>query len=650
MHLELKGLSAELGDLQHQGLILAVDQLSIHPKEKIAIYGASGLGKSSLLKILAGLEGEHIQITYESLVVDHPIHPQDRFAIFEKLRNHQIAYVAQDFALIDHLSVLDHLSLHAQLQGRSLSPQEKQRQSEILGILELIGFENRAPKTLSQGEQQRVAIARAVMQNPQILLLDEPSAHLDPFMSKKLLDLLMSLPCAVVMISHDPTLVSVFPKQWTLKQKIQDQCRYVQLEQLEQISSNAEKPSVQILDNQNQILENQDQTSSLSILFKRFYAIFHYLLNALSYYRKRYILLIFAMVLVLSLFATIHQIMHFYEQQLDDRAKQTPLVLGKIGSRYDLVLNTLYYQGEPIPTIPQIVLDEVMAENLGVAVPIYIKWTVYQSPLIATNFDYFEQRKMTLQAGSWPSLNGEVVVGEAFAQKHRLNVGDWVYSDQQNLYELAAAYPLKMKITGILKPHHPKQVDDFAVFCDLKTAWIIQGLAHGHQKVEGSADASILTYQEINKTNIDDFHFHGEWEQLPISALLIFSESAKDQTLLKSKYQINTSYQIQSPQKVIWELLTMVFQFKKLLDVILSILAMMILLLVIIVLRMSFQQRQKERQTLMELGMNRPFIRKLIGYEIFALISFTLLFVLAFAWLVQHYFLLAIFNGIQLNL
>ena len=159
-----------------------------------------------------------------------------------------------------------------------------------------------------------------------------------------------------------------------------------------------------------------------------------------------------------------------------------------------------------------------------------------------------------------------------------------------------------------------------------------------------------MTYQEINNANIDDFHFHGEWEQLPISALLIFSESEKDQTLLKAKYQINTSYQIQSPQKVIWELLTMVFQFKKLLDVILSILGMMILLLVIIVLRMSFQQRQKERQTLIELGMNRNFIRKLLSYEIIALISFTLFFVLVFAWFVQSYFLLAIFNGIQLNL
>lgn len=118
--------------------------------------------------------------------------------------------------------------------------------------------------------------------------------------------------------------------------------------------------------------------------------------------------------------------------------------------------------------------------------------------------------------------------------------GDTVISSPESVFDLAGVYPLKMKVAGVLAPSHTP--DDDAIFVDLKTAWIIQGLGHGHQDLaapeaesavlarEGNritANASVVQYNEIGPDNISSFHFHGDLDGYPVTAVLAVPNDAK---------------------------------------------------------------------------------------------------------------------------
>ena len=128
---------------------------------------------------------------------------------------------------------------------------------------------------------------------------------------------------------------------------------------------------------------------------------------------------------------------------------------------------------------------------------------------------------------------GEAVLGADVARELQLEVGDYVISSPENVFDLAGVYPLKMPVVGILATAFSP--DDQAIFVDTKTSWVIQGLGHGHQdlnsksataqvlKKEGDnivANASVLQYNEITPDNIASFHFHGDRSEQPISAII----------------------------------------------------------------------------------------------------------------------------------
>ena len=126
---------------------------------------------------------------------------------------------------------------------------------------------------------------------------------------------------------------------------------------------------------------------------------------------------------------------------------------------------------------------------------------------------------------------------------------DFELLDYENLLDLAGIYPLKMEVTGVLEKSHTS--DDLAAFVDLKTAWVIQGLGHGHEDVTKLKDPTLVLkrsesnvaataklhhYMEITEANIDSFHFHGDLTGYPISALLALPHDAKSGTILRGRY------------------------------------------------------------------------------------------------------------------
>jgi polar amino acid transport system ATP-binding protein len=176
-----------------QRRIISVEPLELQAGERVAVVGRSGSGKSTFLKMLAGLvqfDGQPISISGgldegETLQFSRLIDPR-------RLRRAgiQIAYVPQQLGLWFNMSVRDNITLPAR---RLLGHSEEQAEDECRRILDRLGLSqkiNSRPIQLSGGEQQRVAIARAALCNPNIVLLDEITSALDPSTTGEILKLL----------------------------------------------------------------------------------------------------------------------------------------------------------------------------------------------------------------------------------------------------------------------------------------------------------------------------------------------------------------------------------------------------------------------------------------------------------------------------
>jgi len=175
--------------------------LSLASGEQLALQGASGVGKSTLLNLLAGLgEPDAGRVLYQgqdlSLMSD-----AERLA----LRRTAFGFVFQAFHLMPHLTVLQNTMVPCLLAGMPVG-QATEQASSLLNGLDLNQCTDAYPATLSGGEQQRVALARALVHQPQLVLADEPTGNLDPQTAKQALDLLCSTcrtqGAALLMVTH----------------------------------------------------------------------------------------------------------------------------------------------------------------------------------------------------------------------------------------------------------------------------------------------------------------------------------------------------------------------------------------------------------------------------------------------------------------
>ncbi|TKJ33828.1 MAG: hypothetical protein CEE38_19590 [Planctomycetes bacterium B3_Pla] len=181
--------------------------LAVKKGEFVAIVGASGSGKSTLLHILGALDKPSKgTVKFESRDLN-------RFSAgdLNRFRNKAVGFVFQFYHLLDELSVLENVFLPA-MAGRSLvgwlacRRWAKRRASELLAQLGLAERTKHKPYQLSGGERQRVAIARALMNEPRLLLADEPTGNLDSATGNGILEVLESLNRAgqtIVMVTHD---------------------------------------------------------------------------------------------------------------------------------------------------------------------------------------------------------------------------------------------------------------------------------------------------------------------------------------------------------------------------------------------------------------------------------------------------------------
>ena len=322
------------------------------------------------------------------------------------------------------------------------------------------------------------------------------------------------------------------------------------------------------------------------------------------------------------------------EQQLMSRAATTPLVVGVRGSSLDLVMNTLYFGDEVPELITMAASDRVMETDLALPIPVYVRFRARGHPIVGTTLDYFEFRGLKVAEGQQMAVLGDCVVGAGAAEKLGLKPGDELVSSPENMFDLAGVYPLKMKVTGVLQKSHTS--DDLAVFVDLKTTWVIQGLGHGHQDVtvlkdptlvlkrtedNVAATAKLYHYMEITDENIDSFHFHGHMTGYPVTAVIAAPYDAKSGTILQGRYLSKEErHQIVEPEEVIDGLLQNIFRIKNVLDAVISVVALATVMAIVLVFALSIRLRQREMETVFKLGCSRMTMARLVASEILMIV------------------------------
>ena len=181
--------------------------LNFRQNEFVAILGPSGCGKTTLLNIIGGLD----RYTSGDLIIKGKSTKQYNDRDWDTYRNHSIGFVFQSYNLISHQTILKNVELALTIAGVDRN-ERKERAMKALAQVGLKGMEKKRPNQLSGGQMQRVAIARALVNNPEILLADEPTGALDSETSVQIMDLLKEVAKnrLVIMVTHNPDLAEKY--------------------------------------------------------------------------------------------------------------------------------------------------------------------------------------------------------------------------------------------------------------------------------------------------------------------------------------------------------------------------------------------------------------------------------------------------------
>ena len=201
--LELKNIKKSYTLANYTQVALNDVSLEFRKSEFVAILGQSGSGKTTLLNIISGLDH------YDSrdLIINNKSTKKFKDTDWDAYRNNCIGFIFQSYNLISHISILANVELGMTLSGVS----KKERRQKAIEVLKKVGLENhinKKPNQLSGGQMQRVAIARALVNNPDIILADEPTGALDSKTSVQIMELIKEIAKdkLVIMVTHNSEL------------------------------------------------------------------------------------------------------------------------------------------------------------------------------------------------------------------------------------------------------------------------------------------------------------------------------------------------------------------------------------------------------------------------------------------------------------
>jgi putative ABC transport system permease protein len=350
----------------------------------------------------------------------------------------------------------------------------------------------------------------------------------------------------------------------------------------------------------------------------------------LTFHRWKTIILVLSITLIVFLPVGLNVLVEESATQLTARASSTPLVVGTKGSRLELTLNSLYFDGVIPDSLAFSEAAKLRQTRLAESIPLNVRFRVRSQPVVGTSLDYFKFRGLSIDRGRAFATLGEAVLGAAAARELGVGVGDAVISSPETVFDLAGVYPLKMQVVGILAP--TMTADDNAVFVDLKTSWIMQGLGHGHQDLQAAdavsnviradnkeivANAAVIQYNEITADNIDSFHFHGSVSDFPLTAVVVVPNDQKSGVLLLGRFEGDEfDSQIVRPGEVITRLLGTVFTVSQFVVFAVAAVGVATLATTFLVFLLSLRLRRRERLTLAKIGAPKPVVNAILMAEV----------------------------------
>jgi putative ABC transport system permease protein len=369
----------------------------------------------------------------------------------------------------------------------------------------------------------------------------------------------------------------------------------------------------------------------------------------LRHHRSKTLLLVLSLSVFLGLPLVMRAMSAVIQQSLMARAESTPLLLGKKGSSLDLVVEALYFQAKGVEALTAADASEVDDTGLAQAIPMRTGLLAQQFPLVGTSLDYFSFRGLRTADGRALATLGECVVGANVAAALDLRPGDSILTSPSTLFDLAGVYPLRLQVVGILRPSYGP--DDRAVFVDVKTAWVAEGLGHGHQDLAtagadvllkrkdgaATANAKLVQYNEITDANADTFHFHGDPAGYPLSAVIVAPNDDKAGVLLRGRFVNDPARQLLRPAQVVEGLNAQIFRFERVLQIIVWTVGLATALMFILVMVLSWRLRADELRTMARLGCSRWKAVQIMGAEAFLMVGTSVALAAFFGFVIAHY-------------
>ncbi|MEQ8770464.1 MAG: FtsX-like permease family protein [Phycisphaerales bacterium] len=334
-----------------------------------------------------------------------------------------------------------------------------------------------------------------------------------------------------------------------------------------------------------------------------------------------------------------------FERSLRARAATAPLLVGAAGSRFDLVLSALHWRVADIAPTELSVVEEIRAEPGVVAIPVHARFRARGEPIAAVPFEYFEYRRLVPREGRLVAGLGEAVLGATTARRLGLGPGDDLPSDQDRSYDITGPSSVVLRVVGVLA--ETGTPDDAAVFVDLETAWLLEGIAHGHEaasqvtdpdKLIGRSDervalsGAVVEHQRVDADNAASFHLHGSRDELPITAIIVIPGSDKASAIVRTRMNADPARQAISPAAVSEELIGSVLRVRRLVDAISVVVGVAMLGLLTLVALLTLRARSDEIRTLREVGASRTQVASLFLFEFLGLAAIGIVAALAAAW------------------